>query len=131
LLDRAAAYSFLAPCLAFALVAMPAILLRTAIAGSEAVVRGLGRAGRLQHVALGARATTHAPDHARCLPAASTHNAGGVGFVGELNKVPTRKCIKDSLTMLCRMEHRGACGCEANTGKCCCCCLACHITSGM
>jgi len=40
----------------------------------------------------------------------------GVGFVGELNKVPTRKCITDSLTMLNRMEHRGACGCETNTG---------------
>lgn len=43
-------------------------------------------------------------------------DACGVGFVGELNKVPTRKCIKDSLTMLTRMEHRGACGCETNTG---------------
>jgi hypothetical protein len=42
--------------------------------------------------------------------------AGGVGFIGQLNKIATRTCITDSLTMLNRMEHRGACGCEANTG---------------
>ncbi len=48
---------------------------------------------------------------------ANDRDACGVGFVGELNKVATRKCITDSLTMLCRMEHRGACGCEANTGR--------------
>jgi hypothetical protein len=57
---------------------------------------------------------------------------GGVGFVGELNKVPTRKCITDSLTMLCRMEHRGACGCEANTGRCAVCMLAARpLSTGM
>eukprot|EP00198_Chlamydomonas_reinhardtii_P003746 XP_001693082.1 glutamate synthase, NADH-dependent [Chlamydomonas reinhardtii] len=43
-------------------------------------------------------------------------DACGVGFVGELSKKPSRKCIKDALTMLNRMTHRGACGCEANTG---------------
>lgn len=44
-------------------------------------------------------------------------DACGVGFVGELSKQPSRKCIKDALMMLQRMTHRGACGCEANTGK--------------
>ncbi|GLI65807.1 hypothetical protein VaNZ11_009430 [Volvox africanus] len=43
-------------------------------------------------------------------------DACGVGFVGELSKRPSRKCIKDALMMLQRMTHRGACGCEANTG---------------
>lgn len=43
-------------------------------------------------------------------------DACGVGFVGELSKQPSRKCVKDALTMLTRMTHRGACGCEENTG---------------
>ena len=40
----------------------------------------------------------------------------GVGFVAELSKQPTRRTVTDSLEMLVRMTHRGACGCEANTG---------------
>ena len=36
--------------------------------------------------------------------------------MAEMSKQPTRKCVVDSLTMLRRMEHRGACGCEENTG---------------
>ena len=40
----------------------------------------------------------------------------GVGFVAELSKLPTRKTINDALEMLERMKHRGACGCEENTG---------------
>ncbi|GBF99215.1 glutamate synthase [Raphidocelis subcapitata] len=41
----------------------------------------------------------------------------GVGFVGELSKQPSRRCVTDALKMLERMTHRGACGCEENTGK--------------
>jgi hypothetical protein len=40
----------------------------------------------------------------------------GVGFVGELSKQPSRRCVTDALKMLDRMSHRGACGCEENTG---------------
>ena len=40
----------------------------------------------------------------------------GVGFVAELSKSPSRKTITDALEMLVRMKHRGACGCEENTG---------------
>jgi hypothetical protein len=47
---------------------------------------------------------------------ANDKDACGVGFVGELNKQPSRKCITDALEMLARMTHRGACGCETNTG---------------
>eukprot|EP00877_Chromochloris_zofingiensis_P004027 jgi/Chrzof1/13625/Cz08g04180.t1 len=43
-------------------------------------------------------------------------DACGVGFVGELSKQPSRKCVTDALKMLARMTHRGACGCEENTG---------------
>lgn len=44
-------------------------------------------------------------------------DACGVGFVGELSGVATRDCVEQALEMLKRMTHRGACGCETNTGK--------------
>ncbi|KAL6123089.1 hypothetical protein ACLB2K_075612 [Fragaria x ananassa] len=40
----------------------------------------------------------------------------GVGFVAELSSESSRKTITDALEMLVRMTHRGACGCETNTG---------------
>lgn len=40
----------------------------------------------------------------------------GVGFVAELSGESSRKTITDALEMLVRMSHRGACGCETNTG---------------
>ena len=40
----------------------------------------------------------------------------GVGFVAELSKQPSRRTVTDALKMLIRMAHRGACGCEENTG---------------
>ncbi|GLJ36844.1 hypothetical protein SUGI_0743640 [Cryptomeria japonica] len=40
----------------------------------------------------------------------------GVGFVADLSSRPTRKTVEDALEMLVRMAHRGACGCETNTG---------------
>ena len=48
---------------------------------------------------------------------ADDKDACGVGFVGELNRQDTRQCVEDALEMLVRMAHRGACGCDANTGK--------------
>ena len=47
---------------------------------------------------------------------ANDRDACGVGFVGELSKVPTRQNVVQALEMLVRMTHRGACGCEENTG---------------
>ncbi|KAK1322249.1 hypothetical protein QJS10_CPA03g00166 [Acorus calamus] len=40
----------------------------------------------------------------------------GVGFVAELSGVCSRKTVTDAIEMLRRMAHRGACGCETNTG---------------
>lgn len=40
----------------------------------------------------------------------------GVGFVAELSGEGSRKTVTDALEMLVRMSHRGACGCETNTG---------------
>lgn len=40
----------------------------------------------------------------------------GVGFIGELDGQQKRSVVADALNMLIRMAHRGACGCETNTG---------------
>ncbi|KAG2389757.1 hypothetical protein HKW66_Vig0178300 [Vigna angularis] len=45
-----------------------------------------------------------------------TQDSCGVGFVAELSGECNRRTVTDALEMLVRMTHRGACGCEANTG---------------
>ena len=44
------------------------------------------------------------------------HDSCGVGFVAQMNGHPSRKIVTDALSILARMEHRGACGCEPETG---------------
>ncbi|MCP4123205.1 MAG: glutamate synthase large subunit [Bacteroidetes bacterium] len=40
----------------------------------------------------------------------------GIGFIAHLKGVASHGIVKDAITMLENMEHRGACGCEENTG---------------
>jgi glutamate synthase (NADPH) large chain len=44
------------------------------------------------------------------------HDACGVGFVADMKGRKSHDIIQDALTMLVNMEHRGACGCDPNTG---------------
>jgi glutamate synthase (NADPH/NADH) large chain len=44
------------------------------------------------------------------------HDACGIGFVANINGKKSFQTIADALTVLENMEHRGACGCENNTG---------------
>ncbi len=44
------------------------------------------------------------------------HDACGIGFVANIKGHKSHQNISDSLTVLENMEHRGACGCEDNTG---------------
>jgi glutamate synthase (NADPH/NADH) large chain len=44
------------------------------------------------------------------------HDACGTGFITYLNGRKTHQIISDALTMLENMEHRGACGCDADSG---------------
>jgi glutamate synthase (NADPH/NADH) large chain len=44
------------------------------------------------------------------------HDACGIGFVANIKGNKSHQNISDALTVLENMEHRGACGCEANTG---------------
>jgi len=48
------------------------------------------------------------PDH--------EHDACGIGFVASINGRKMHQHIDDALTILENLEHRGACGCEDNTG---------------
>ncbi|HXL56330.1 MAG TPA: hypothetical protein VN958_08745, partial [Chitinophagaceae bacterium] len=44
------------------------------------------------------------------------HDACGIGFVANIKGNKSHRIISDALTVLENMEHRGACGCENNTG---------------
>ncbi len=44
------------------------------------------------------------------------HDACGVGFVVNLKNRRSHAIIRDALQVLLNLEHRGACGCEKNTG---------------
>ena len=43
-------------------------------------------------------------------------DACGVGVVANIKGVKSNKIIKDSLTVLNNLAHRGACGCDPDTG---------------
>lgn len=43
-------------------------------------------------------------------------DACGIGLIANLNGNPLQTLVNDALTILENMEHRGACGCESNTG---------------
>ncbi len=47
---------------------------------------------------------------------ANEHDSCGVGFVAHIKGERSRQIIDDALHMLDHMTHRGACGCESNTG---------------
>ena len=44
------------------------------------------------------------------------HDSCGIGFVANFKSNKSHRIISDALTILENMEHRGACGCEINTG---------------
>lgn len=44
------------------------------------------------------------------------HDACGVGFVAHIKGVKSHNQVADALTMLENMEHRGACGCDPESG---------------
>jgi glutamate synthase (NADPH/NADH) large chain len=44
------------------------------------------------------------------------HDSCGIGFVANIKGHKSHQHVTDALTILENMEHRGACGCETNTG---------------
>ncbi len=47
---------------------------------------------------------------------ANEHDACGMGFIAHMKGKRSHAIVADALEMLSRMDHRGACGCEDNTG---------------
>jgi glutamate synthase (ferredoxin) len=47
---------------------------------------------------------------------AHEHDACGVGFVAHIKGRRSHEIVQQALRVLINLEHRGACGCEANTG---------------
>ena len=62
----------------------------------------------IDHVKHARENTLYAPDF--------EHDSCGVGFVAHVKGTPSRAIVVDACEILSRMEHRGACGCEAETG---------------
>ena len=44
------------------------------------------------------------------------HDACGVGFVVNIKGRKSHQLVTDALQILVNLDHRGACGCEVNTG---------------
>src|SRR3954463_4760136 len=44
------------------------------------------------------------------------HDACGVGFIAHVKGKKSHGILRDALGALVKLNHRGACGCEANTG---------------
>ena len=44
------------------------------------------------------------------------HDSCGVGFVVNMKGKKSHEIVQQALTILLNLDHRGACGCEANTG---------------
>jgi glutamate synthase (NADPH/NADH) large chain len=44
------------------------------------------------------------------------HDACGIGFVANMKGRKSHKVVADAIQMLIRMHHRGACGCDPNSG---------------
>ena len=55
-------------------------------------------------------------EHLGLYDPANEHDACGIGFVANIKGVKSHQNVIDGLTILENMEHRGACGCEINTG---------------
>ena len=44
------------------------------------------------------------------------HDACGVGYIAQIKGIRSHQIVSDSLTILENMEHRGACGCDPDSG---------------
>jgi glutamate synthase (ferredoxin) len=60
--------------------------------------------------------STHIPAAQGLYDPAYEHDSCGVGFVVDLKNRKSHDIIRKALEILCNLEHRGACGCEENTG---------------
>jgi glutamate synthase (ferredoxin) len=62
------------------------------------------------------RILTRAPEKQGLYDPQFEHEACGVGFVANIKGRKSHRIIQQALEVLLNLDHRGACGCEANTG---------------
>ena len=62
------------------------------------------------------RNQTGFPEKVGLYDPAQEHDSCGVGFVAHIKGQRSHKIVQDAYTVLKSMEHRGACGCESNSG---------------
>lgn len=65
---------------------------------------------------LAMRPSFGAPEASGLYDPANEHENCGVGFVAHIKGQGSHSIITDADRILCHMDHRGACGCEENTG---------------
>ena len=58
----------------------------------------------------------HLPEKHGLYDPALEHDSCGVGFVAHIKGERSHQIVVDAIEVLRNMDHRGACGCEANTG---------------
>ncbi len=56
------------------------------------------------------------PQRAGLYDPANEHDACGIGFIAHIKGQRSHAIVADALEMLSRMDHRGACGCDHNSG---------------
>ena len=64
----------------------------------------------------GRRILRRAPEKQGLYDPAFEHDACGVGFVVNIKGRKSHSIVRNALEILINLDHRGACGCEANTG---------------
>src|ERR1700760_383886 len=63
-----------------------------------------------------AQPRTTAPEKQGLYDPQFEHDACGLGFVVNMKGKKSHQMVSDALKILVNLDHRGACGCEANTG---------------
>ena len=70
----------------------------------------------LTPLTLSGRPLTHLPEAQGLYDPKNEKDSCGVGFIANIKGARSHAIVADALEMLRRMDHRGACGCETNTG---------------
>ena len=59
---------------------------------------------------------SHSRNSATLYDPRNEHDACGVGFIAQINGRKSHKIIREAITALCNLEHRGAIGGDMKTG---------------
>ena len=91
----------------------PALRLTTQTECMDGICRSVLRGGGVSHTML---QMSEGPPAQGLYDPANEHDACGVGFVVHVKGRRSHAIVEQALKVLINLLHRGACGCEANTG---------------